>query len=648
MKKNSLAEKNPELAKEWHPTLNGDLTPWDVTCGMAKKVWWQCSEHVGHKWEAVVYSRTSGRGCPYCSGQKILPGYNDLATTHPELAKEWHSTLNGDLTPANVTAGMAKKVWWQCGKCRDHQWETRVSHKSNGSGCPFCSGFYPIKGETDLATTQPELANEWHPTLNGDLTPADVTAGSNVKVWWQCSEYPSHEWTTMVNGRNRGGGCPYCSGNKVMPNFNDLATINPSLAKEWHPSKNGELSPSSVTAGSHKKVWWICNEKHAWKTAVCNRKQGKNCPYCVNQKLLIGYNDLATCNSALAEEWHPTLNDDLTPSDVVVGSSKTVWWRCKRGHEWKSAIAHRNKGRGCKKCLAEQQTSFPEQAICFYIQQVVPVENRASVFGVEIDVFIPSWGIGIEYDGIYYHDSEKGKAREDKKNQILIENGIKLIRIKETLNVVDNTSDTIYCMPGSSHKQLNPMFIVLESLLSEMKGIPISLNADVSRDNLKIVELYVENEKQNSLSVKNPTVAAEWHPFMNGRLKPEFLSAGSSQKVWWQCRNHKEHCWKTTPASRVGGSGCPYCSRRYAAKGETDLATTHPLLAEEWHPALNGDLKSIDVVAGSNRKVWWQCAQNHQWKAGIASRKNGYGHCPECKKQRRNRTSIKNDETTAP
>ena len=133
--KERLSIVYPELAREWHPTKNGGLTADSVTLGSNKKVWWlgKC----GHEWEAVIYKRVNGRGCPYCSGKRVLKGFNDLGTKNPELAKEWHPTKNGDLTPYDVTSGSSKKVWW-LGKC-GHEWEASIVNRSRlESGCPFC------------------------------------------------------------------------------------------------------------------------------------------------------------------------------------------------------------------------------------------------------------------------------------------------------------------------------------------------------------------------------------------------------------------------------------------------------------------------------------------------------------------------------
>jgi hypothetical protein len=343
---NDLATLYPDLALEWHPTKNGDLTPSDVFAGTNRKVWWQCAK--GHEWEAIGNSRSRGRGCPYCSGRFLLAGLNDLATTHPDLALEWHPTKNGDLTPSDVFAGTNRKVWWQCAK--GHEWQSTGINRVNGQGCPTCSNQRVLQGFNDLATLHPCLALEWHPTKNGDLTPSDVIAGTNRKVWWQCAK--GHEW--LANNANRvlGRGCPICAGKQVLAGYNDLATTQPELALEWHPTNNADLTPSGVVSRSNAKVWWQCTHGHVWQATVNARTGGKGCAVCAGQIVLEGFNDLATLYPELALEWHPTKNGDLTPSEVMGGTSKRVWWRCQEGHEWLANGANRINGRGCPSCAS--------------------------------------------------------------------------------------------------------------------------------------------------------------------------------------------------------------------------------------------------------------------------------------------------------
>ena len=116
-----------------------------------------------------------------------------------------------------------------------------------------------------------------------------------------------------------------------------LSIENPELAKEWHPTKNGKLTPNDVTPGSGRKVWWICNKGHEWMALIGDRSNGNNCPYCSGHRVCKD-NCLATLNPKLSQEWHPTKNGKLTPNDVMAGSIKKVWWICNKGHEWEAKI----------------------------------------------------------------------------------------------------------------------------------------------------------------------------------------------------------------------------------------------------------------------------------------------------------------------
>ena len=127
-----------------------------------------------------------------------------------------------------------------------------------------------IKGESDLATLHPDLVKEWHPIKNGDLMPEDISSGSGKEVWWLCPE--GHTYSMVVNQRTkRGYGCPYCSGHRAIRGINDLATANPELSEEWNYEKNNNLTPYDVTAGSHKKVWWLCGKGHPYEQFIIKR-----------------------------------------------------------------------------------------------------------------------------------------------------------------------------------------------------------------------------------------------------------------------------------------------------------------------------------------------------------------------------------------
>ena len=285
-KENNLAVMRPDLAKEWNQAANGDLTPYDVTCGSNKKVSWiqpyddpRTGKHFDFVWEETIFNRVNGCGCPVLSGKMVWPGFNDLATTHPELAAEWHPTENDDLKPTDVVAGSNKRVSWiqpyddpRTGEHFDFVWDATIKSRASGKGCPVLAGKMAWPGFNDLATTHPELAAEWNQAKNGNLTPQDVTAGSNKKVSWiqpyddpRTGKHFDFVWDATIADRANGKGCPVLAGLMVWPGFNDLATTHPELAAEWHPTKNGTLSPHDVFYGSSLKVWWRKKVNGEWK-----------------------------------------------------------------------------------------------------------------------------------------------------------------------------------------------------------------------------------------------------------------------------------------------------------------------------------------------------------------------------------------------
>lgn len=271
----------PEIAAQFHKTKNGDSLPDEITAGSGKKFWWQCDK--GHEWEATCGNRAGlNSGCPYCKNQKVCKD-NSLATLFPEIAAQFHTTKNGDTTPEQVIAGSQAKFWWQC--LKGHEWKTTCSHRTGiaKSGCPYCSNRLVCK-ENCLSTLFPEIAVEFQKTRNGNLTPDAIMAGSGTKFWWQCLK--GHEWKSACNKRttlNRG--CPYCE-NRYVCKDNCLATLFPKIAAEFHKTKNGNITPETVIAGSHTKFWWQCEKGHEWK-AQCKSRTGKakgGCPICCTFK----------------------------------------------------------------------------------------------------------------------------------------------------------------------------------------------------------------------------------------------------------------------------------------------------------------------------------------------------------------------------
>lgn len=272
---------------------------------------------------------------------------NSLSVVHPELVVEW-SKKNLPLTPDGITFGSNKVVWWK-GSC-GHEWQTSVKARPKGEKCPICSGARAVAGINDLSTLKPGLASEW--SKKNEIKPTEVTVGSHKKVIWKCRL--GHEWTASVKSRSiNGSGCPYCSHNKVLVGFNDLATVVPKVADEW--SEKNEKKPTEVTAFANRKAWWKCRDcEYEWNTLISTRSGGSKCPCCSGYTFIKGRNDLETTHPEIAEEWSEK-NYPLHPDEVNAKSRKNVWWHCKKcGNEWKSVINARIKGTVCPVCAERE------------------------------------------------------------------------------------------------------------------------------------------------------------------------------------------------------------------------------------------------------------------------------------------------------
>lgn len=223
---------------------------------------------------------------------------------------------------------------------------------------------------------------------------------------------------------------------------------NAQLMAEWDYEKNTELKPETLLLNSNKKVWWKCEHGHSWEAAIAHRTRGRKCPVCQSKKILSGYNDLATTHPQLIQEWDYEKNVNVTPNELGKGSEKKVWWRCNRGHSWSAAVYSRASGVGCPHCAKELQSSFPEKAVYFYIKRVFPdaIANYHPnlINALELDVFIPTLQIGIEYDGERWHQ----KIEKDlHKNKLCAEAGISLIRIREPASAIRGCVVTISLNP---------------------------------------------------------------------------------------------------------------------------------------------------------------------------------------------------------
>ena len=344
-----------------------------------------------------------------------------------------------------------------------------------------------------METGREALLREWDSEKNLPLTPEAVTSGSSRYAFWRCER--GHTWRATIYSRSKKDSrCPYCSGVRVERGVNDLATLAPQLVCQWHPTKNGALTPDQVITGSHRVVWWRCEKGHEWKAQIKSRTSGCGCPVCAGRLLLPGVNDLASQFPDLAAQWHPTRNGVLRPEDVLAGSHWKVWWRCERGHEWKSQILSRTQSNcGCPVCAGKA---------------VVAGDNDLATVAPEI---------AAEWD------------RE--KNGVLS---------PQEVTPSSNRSVWWLCPLGHSYRA------TVAARTCQQSGCPVCAGR-------KVLPGF------NDLATLEPEIAAQWHPTLNGMLKPTMVTPGSHKKVWWECP--EGHVWKAVVYSRGSQkTGCPICA----------------------------------------------------------------------------------------
>ena len=503
---------------------------------------------------------------------------NSLAVASPQLAAEWNQERNAPLSLQDVKTTSRLRVWWRCAE--GHEWDAVVKHRrDSGSGCPFCSGNRVGYGD-DLASKFPEIAAEWHPSRNGSMTASDVRPRSNKRAWWICSS--GHVWEAVIANRTNAArsGCPFCSNQKVGYG-NDLQSVNPELAAEWHPTKNLK-KPSEVVYGARSKVWWRCENGHEWQAMVFKRNAGAGCEKC--QPIGISQLEVKTFT-----ELRHVLGDyvDSINHDVSI--------RLESGER------------------------------------------------LRVDVVIDQ--IAVEFDGSFWHADKTVRDRKKTASLVaegftvirVREHPLKLVSdtdvpIRRAPSAFDIASAVLLQMMN-----LN----LLQPPAMEAVRLYLSGGIAMASEGAKVLlaKLAFGDYGARSLAVRHPDVAAEWHPTRNDRL-PEQVTARSGQRVWWLCPvGHEYEAVVGQRTADVKPTGCGYCSGRYVTT-ETSLAAVNPRLAARLHPTLNPiDVTAESLVPHTSKVVWWLCEQGHATQDSVASRTKGMV-CQMCPRARRRRATV--------
>lgn len=581
------------LLSEWDYDINSSLGIFPEKLGSQSNTYayWKCK--YGHTWKAKINNRYNGRGCPECR--------KGLKTSFPEQAVFFYikkkfpdainsykdSFLNGmelDVFIPSINTGIEYDgIAWHKDEsleketrkyeiCKSHK-ITLIRLKENkehfrndlniadqiilvrrqfsGKPVSYAALDYAIR----------ELLYALHDIDPSDLYSRYFRKIGDPDIYRELAFGPKVK--TDVNSRR--------DRDQIYQNYlvtkenNSLASQYPEVAALWHPTKNGELSPSMFSPHSSTSVWWFGKCGHEWDTPITLMTRGYGCPYCHGLRVLKGFNDLQTVFPDIADQWHPTKNDKYTPDMFTFGSGHRAYWLCPVcGQDWQAAINNRTTNHhGCPYCAHER-----------------PIKGVNDLPTARPDLMN-------EWD----YDRNKGIDPTD-------------------LMVSSNKKVWWKCTTcGYEYKAL---------ISNRNKGTGCKQCAG-----------KVLIPGKNDLATLFPHIAAEWDYQENADVLPSQVFPSTNKVFHWKCSfGHK---WTASPNSRTSGRGCPYCSGNMVLKGFNDLATTHPDIAAEWHPSLNGDLLPTDVSKGYNKKIWFLCPTcKNSYDSYIGNKLKGYGKCPYC------------------
>ncbi|MBP9092875.1 zinc-ribbon domain-containing protein [bacterium] len=351
----SFAKAFPAAAAMWDHKKNCGFGPEDFSFRSHVRAWFKCPKGRDHRFQVQIaamanamLSQSKTMGCGFCNSKRVSVT-NNLAETYPEIAKEWMPKKN-KLSPQDVPAGSCKYAWWKCPK--GHTYEAQISNRTaEGTGCVRCNVGEPL----DLRT-YPRAYKEFDRKQNKGVDPHCLS--STAKYAWNCSADPRHHWIAGFyrDSKNRIR-CPFCRNQKGSPG-NNLKASHPHLAKQWHPTKNGDTTAKDVTFGSGFKAWWKCHQgpDHEWQTSVANRTGLQtDCPFCKMRRTSVT-NIISTQAPKLAKEWHPRKNGKIKPDQVRIHSMTQFWWLCSKcSFEWRAAPIYRiTRGNGCPQCARKK------------------------------------------------------------------------------------------------------------------------------------------------------------------------------------------------------------------------------------------------------------------------------------------------------
>ena len=509
---------------------------------------------------------TSKYGCSACG--QVAVGEAQALSSQDFIAKA--KKVHGDTydySRVNYVNARKKVII----TCKEHgDFEQIPDSHLRGRKCSFCTG-KRIGPKNNLEFVFPEIAKEWHPTKNKTKPNQHYSGETKPKRWWICNI--GHEYQAPISYRTgkRKTGCPYCAGQKVGKD-NNLEFKFPSIAKEWHPIKNGSTKPSDVMPGTDKKYWWLCEKGHEYQ-ATPDKRTGKDktgCPYCTHQTSSQEMRIMAELHfldiKILSRYKLEKVEFDvfLPEFNIAIEYDGSYWHRDSEKKDKKKTLFAKTNNINLIRIREKPLFKIEETDIC-------TIDN-AKLFKSEL-------------------------------NQLMI-------RIGDFAEILKpKISKYIKHKKFTNEKLFNTYISYSPSPLPE-KSLE-QLFPEISKE--------WDYEKNFPLTPKN---------FSRGSGYKAWWKCSKAGHQWQTSINKRTHS--------TAGTNCPTCALNQHRDhtndlGASSLESLHPEIAKEWDYSKNHPYTPKNFSRGSTYRAKWKCSKGHEFEATINSRTRGSGSgCKLC------------------
>ncbi len=569
IRSNSFAILHPELMDEYDP--DNEIDPFNVSEFSGRKVQWICRNNREHRWKATFYSRSIGYGL--CRTCHIFHYDKMLCECLPEL-EQFYDQKRNERSFQSYSYKSNERVWW---KCRAGHSFPRTIDKVYVAGklkCPICEFRWLVPGVNSLADTNPLLSKEWSP--RNERSSYEYFKKSYDYVFWKCPTCTGEYKARIIDREYGDDSCPYCANRRVLAGYNTLEVTQPYLIKEWSVNNERPITDFFETS-SYMALWTCLSCNGEFSARIRDRKPGDDaCPYCTNQKILAGYNTVDVTKEELISEWSD--KNERNMNEFFETSYYRAIWNCtKCSGEFRARIRDRQ-GIGddmcpyctSKKVLAGYNTvdiTKPELVAEWSEQNERPMSDF-----LESSSYLALWDC-LTCKGTY---KEQIRNREPNDDSCPYCTNRKVLAGYNTLDVTKPTLATQWSQ--QNERPITDFFetscyIALWDCPSCKGTFPERI---YNRDENDDVCPYCNGRRVlpgfNSFNVNHPDLMKDWDHINNYLLcNPNEIGDNYNQKVWWFCRNNKEHKYQASPKQRIyfqkrKMEPCTYCKGRRRKK----------------------------------------------------------------------------------